>query len=116
MARFTLLIRGGDEELRNFTPEQMQQTLRQYFVWSDKLRGEGRYLSGEQLAGGGHTVRMRGGQVAVDGPYAETKEGIGGYFLIEAANADEAAEIAKGCPVLGHGGLVEIREIVENQA
>lgn len=116
MARFTLLIRGGDEELRNFTPEQMQQTLQQYFVWSDKLRSAGRYLGGEQLAGGGRTVRMRSGQIAVDGPYAETKESIGGYFLIEAANEDEAAAIAKDCPVLGHGGLVEVRAIVENQA
>lgn len=116
MARFALLIRGGDEELRNFTPEQMQQTLQQYFVWSDKLRSEGQYLGGEQLAGGGRTVHMRSGQAAVDGPYAETKESIGGYFLIEAANEGEAATVAKGCPVLGHGGLVEVREIVENQA
>ena len=116
MARFALLIRGGDEGLRNFTPEQMQQTLQQYFVWSDKLRSEGQYLDGKQLMGGGRIVRMRSGQAAVDGPYAETKENIGGYFLIEAASEDAATEIAKGCPVLGHGGLVEVREIVENYA
>lgn len=116
MARFALLIRGGDEAFQNFTPEQVQQTLQKYFAWSDKLRSEGQYLSGEQLAGGGRTVRTRNGQAVVDGPYAETKESIGGYFLIEAASEDEAAEIAKGCPVLGHGGLVEVREIVENQA
>ncbi|HEY7909844.1 MAG TPA: YciI family protein [Thermomicrobiales bacterium] len=113
MARFALLIRGGDEELRNFTPEQMQQTLQRYFVWSDKLRSEGHYLGGEQLAGGGRTVRARNGQATVDGPYAETKEAIGGYFIIEAMSEDDAAEIAKGCPALGHGGLVEVRAIVE---
>ncbi|HEY8291677.1 MAG TPA: YciI family protein [Thermomicrobiales bacterium] len=114
MTRFALLIRGGDEELRNYTPEQMQQTLQQYFVWSDKLRSEGHFLGGEQLAGGGRTVRTRNGQTAVDGPYAETKESIGGYFIIAAASEDEAAAVAEGCPVLGHGGLVEVREIVEN--
>ena len=83
-----------------------------YFDWSDKLRGEGRMRGGDQLGRRPHRARMQGEQAVVDGPYAETKEAIGGYFLIDAASVDEAAEIAKGCPVLRHGGLVDVREIV----
>ncbi|MGI8858067.1 MAG: YciI family protein [Thermomicrobiales bacterium] len=111
MAQFMLLVRGGGAMPQHFTPEQVQQALQRYFDWSDKLRSEGRYHDANELNDGGRTVRMRGGQAVVDGPYVETKEAIGGYYLIEAANEDEAAEIAKGCPVLGHGGLVDVREI-----
>jgi hypothetical protein len=111
MAQFMLLVRGGGAMPQDYTPEQVQQALQMYFDWSEKLRGEGRLRGGDQLSGG-RTVRMQGGQAVVDGPYAETKEAIGGYFLIDAASTDEAAEVAKGCPVLCHGGLVDVREIV----
>jgi hypothetical protein len=111
MSRFVLLIRGGGEMPRHYSPEQVQQALQMYFAWSDQLRAEGRYHDADELKGGGRTVRMRDGQAVVDGPYVETKEAIGGYYIIEATDEAEAAEIAKGCPVLRHGGLVEVREI-----
>jgi hypothetical protein len=50
----------------------------------------------------------------MDGPYTETKESVGGYFIVEAASLDEAAEIAKECPALLHDGVVEVREINAN--
>jgi hypothetical protein len=109
-----LLIRGGDEAFAQFTPEQMEQTLGQYFAWSDRLRQEGRLVGADQLADGGRTVRARDGQLVIDGPYTETKDAVGGYYQIEAADEAEAAEIAKGCPVLNHGGLVEVRAIVQH--
>lgn len=112
MAQFMLLIRGGDDIWKNFTPQQMEQAMGQYFAWTDQLRKSGRLISSEQLADGGRTVHANGGQIVIDGPYTETKDAVGGYYLIEAASEDEAAEIAKGCPVLGHGGLVEVRGIV----
>ena len=114
MAKFMLLIRGGDDETRDYTPEQYQHVIQRYIDWSAKLRREGRNHGGDELKSGGKVVRMRGGQAVVDGPYAETKESIGGYFIIEAADLDEAAEIAKGCPVLLHDGAVEVREINAN--
>jgi hypothetical protein len=114
MARFMLLIRGGDDAYTRFTPEQLEQTLRQYFAWSDQLRREGRLLGADELAGGGRTVRSRDGQLVIDGPYTETKDAVGGYYQVEAADEEEAAEIAKGCPVLNHGGIVEVRAIVEH--
>jgi hypothetical protein len=114
VAQFMLLIRGGDEAFAQFTPEQMQQTLGQYFAWSDRLRKEGRLVGADQLADGGRTVRARDGQLVIDGPFTETKDAVGGYYQIEAADEAEAAEIAKGCPVLNHGGLVEVRGIVQH--
>lgn len=114
MAQFMLLIRGGDEAIARFTPEQMEQTLGQYFAWSDRLRQEGRLIGADQLTDGGRTVRAHGGQLVIDGPYTETKDAVGGYYQIEAADEAEAAEIAKGCPVLNHGGLVEVRGIVQH--
>ncbi|MBK9941632.1 MAG: YciI family protein [Kouleothrix sp.] len=111
MAQFMLLIRGGDDAIRDYTPEQYQQVIQRYIDWSARLRREGRNGGGDELKPGGKTVRTRDGRPFVDGPYPETKEAIGGYFLIEAADLDEAAMIAGECPVLGHGGCVEVREI-----
>lgn len=114
MAQFILLIRGGDEAFARFTPEEMERTLARYFAWSDQLRRDGRLVGAEQLADGGRTVRARDGALVIDGPYTETKDAVGGYYLVAAADEAEAAEIAKGCPVLDHGGLVEVRGIVQH--
>jgi hypothetical protein len=114
MAQFMLFIRGGDDETRDYTPEQHQQVIQRYIDWAAQLRREGRNHGGDELKAGGKVVRMRDGRAVVDGPYTETKEAIGGYFMIEAADLDEAAEVARGCPVLAHGGIVDIREINSN--
>lgn len=113
MAKFLLLLRGGDAGTRDYTPEQFQQLVQMYDDWAARLHREGRIRGGERLGNGGHTVRVRDGETIVDGPYAETKENIGGYFLIETDDVREAAEIAKGCPILNHGGLVDVREVIE---
>jgi hypothetical protein len=106
-----LLIRGGNDGWSGMTPEEMQQALQRYFTWSDTLRRQGRYLDADELKDGGRTIRMRDGRPMVDGPFVETKEGVGGFYLIEAADENEAATIATECPVLAHGGFVEVREI-----
>ncbi|MBV8139707.1 MAG: hypothetical protein JO121_29355 [Deltaproteobacteria bacterium] len=51
------------------------------------------------------------GKIIVDGPYADSKEAIGGFYIIEASDINEAVEIGKGCPSLTYGGSVEIREV-----
>ncbi len=111
MAQFMFLIRGDDDATRDYTPEQAQQVIQRYVDWARKLRGEGRYHGGDELKPGGATVRSRGGRPVIDGPYPEAKEAIGGYFLVEAADLAEASRIATECPVLDHGGCVEVREI-----
>jgi len=110
MAQFMLLLRGGGE-FPVHSPEEMQKVLEKYLAWADKLRKDGRHRGGEELKDGGRVMSVKNGKVAIDGPYTETKEIVGGYFLYEAKDVDEATEIAKGCPHLGFGGSVEIREI-----
>jgi hypothetical protein len=111
MAQFMLILRGGNDA-SDYTPEQYQGIIQRYFAWSEQLRSEGRFLGGDALENGGRVVRRDGDQV-VDGPFAETKETVGGYYLITAAGLDEAAKIAKGCPILDSGGLVEVRQVSE---
>jgi hypothetical protein len=113
MATFMLFLRGGRESLGEYTPEQFQEMIQPYVDWSRKLREEGRLISADELASGGKTIRKNGAGFVVDGPFTETKEDIGGYFLIRADDEAEAIEIAKGCPNFAHGGFVELRQVNE---
>lgn len=84
------------------------------FGYVGELAGQGRLEGGGplQAADRSATVRKRCGKVtATDGPYTETKEIIGGYFLVEAESLEEAVELAKGCPAAAFGG-VEVRELI----
>ena len=112
MSQFMLFIRNGEESNEYLSPEQIQQAIQRYSEWAKRLLEQGKLLAAEKLKdNNGLLLSRRNGQVVVDGPFAETKETIGGYFIIEAENLDEAIEITKECPGLGHGGIVELREI-----
>lgn len=112
MTNYLLLIRGGDEELAGYTPEQMQQEIRKYSQWARRLSEAGKLEAADKLVDdGGKTVRMRAGQYVVDGPFTEAKEAIGGFFVVKAENYEEAAAIAKDCPGLVRGAVVEVRQI-----
>ena len=114
MAQYMLLIRGGEEALEEYTPEQFQQVIQPYIDWSRRLRDEGRHVAGEELASGGRTLRKRNGSFVIDGPYAETKEDIGGFFIINAEDEDDALAVAKDCPAFNHSGFIEVRRINEH--
>ncbi len=112
MAQFILFIRGGYEAYEGFTPEQIQQAIERYRQWARNLQAQGRLVDAFKLKDdGGRRVETRSGQLVVDGPFAETKETIGGYYVVKAADYAEACEIAKECPALAEGGSVEVREI-----
>ncbi len=113
MAQFMVLIRGGDDVLAAMTPTEMETTMGHYFAWTDQLRTEGHLLGSEELQGGGRIIRAGANGLLTDGPYSETKEGIGGYYLLAAADEDEAVAVAGGCPAFGHGSYVEVRPVVE---
>src|SRR2546426_10236356 len=113
MAQFRLLMRGDAEVKRS--PQEMEGIVQEYMAWAGKLRAEGRMLGGDELSGDGKMIRGAGAEARVtDGPFVETKEAIGGYFLIEASNQAEAISIGKQCPGLKRGGAVELRQIVEH--
>jgi hypothetical protein len=112
MAHFMLLMRGGALEYQAFSPEQIQQAIQKYEDWARRLIQQGQLRGGDKLRDdGGRLVHNQNGQIVVDGPFAETKETIGGYYLVETAGYAEAVEIARTCPILAAGGSVEVREI-----
>lgn len=84
----------------------------EYSNWAKSIRQSQRTISGEKLEDGGRVLRREQGQVAIrDGYLTDEKNMLGGYFLIQAANYEEAAKIAASCPHLKHGGVIELRQI-----
>lgn len=117
MPKFMLLLHETPSDFQDVTPEQMQAIIERYRVWSQGLTEAGKMEGGAKLKeeGGRHLRRSSqgGGRVEVtDGPYAEAREVMGGYFTIEAAGYDEAVEIAKGCPHM-ENGWIEVRQVDE---
>ncbi len=110
MKDFMLIFTTG-EGSANFSPEEMQGNMQQWFDWINGLKANGIYVSGEALLPGGKTVKGAEG-IVTDGPFAESKEVVGGYFIIKAETIDEAADIAKASPDLPYGGGVEVREVM----
>lgn len=114
MAQYLLLIHDSPTAFEGLSPDEMQRIIGEYSAWAAKLKGEGKLVASQKLRdGSGRVVRPRkgGGMQVLDGPYSETKEVIGGYFLIEAASYDEALSACEGSPHLRYGGTIEVREI-----
>ena len=113
MAQFMLLLHESPSDFSSISPEEIQRVIGEYSAWRIKLQEDGKLAGGLKLKDeGGRELSLRNGQVrVVDGPYAEAKEVVGGYFLIEAADYDEAVEISKSCPHLRYGGRIELRQI-----
>jgi len=110
MSEFVFLYRRGSRE---GSPEQMQQVLQKWMAWFKDLADKGHLKDrGQPLDRAGKVVK--GAQKTVtDGPFAEAKDVIGGYTLIEARDLDEAVELSKGCPILQREGAVEVRPVMK---
>ncbi len=113
-APFLLLFRNaGPDVHQHLTPQQRQQMTQQWNDWYDGLAAQGKVQHGRPLGPQGRVVTGDRGRNVVDGPFAETKEAVGGYFFLNVADLDEATAIAKMCPGLPLGMSVEVRPIVE---
>ena len=108
MATYMLLLKGGKFE--NYSPEEMQKIIERYINWSIQLREKGAHRGGEELKPTGRVLRREKNRVT-DGPFTETKESVGGYYLIEARDEKDAIEISRECPHLDYEGEIELREI-----
>src|SRR5271165_3678319 len=106
MSEFTYLFRGRET---SGSPEQLQKHMEKWLAWFKELQANGHMKDpGHPLESAGRVVR--GLQKSVnDGPYAEAKDVVGGYIVVEAKDLDHAAELSKGCPILEVGGSVEVR-------
>lgn len=104
-----LLIFRGTDWYKGLSPEQMQQIADTWMAWFNRLKDEGKCAGGNPLEREGKIVGKN--RVVSDGPFAESKESIGGYFLLTVGSLDEAVAIAQQCPGLPHGIRVEVRPI-----
>jgi hypothetical protein len=109
MSEYVFLYRGGEA---GRSPERIQQSLQKWIAWFKELAENGHVKNqGHPLERAGKVVR--GSQRAVvDGPFAEAKDVIGGYSLIEAIDLEQAVELSKGCPILENEGTVEVRPVM----
>jgi len=108
MSQFTFLYRGRDTSQ---SPEQMQKTMQKWQAWFKELGAKGHLKDiGHPLENAGRVVRGKQ-KTVTDGPFAEAKDVVGGFTIIEARDLDQAAELSKDCPILEAGGSVEVRPI-----
>ncbi|HTB85315.1 MAG TPA: YciI family protein [Candidatus Sulfotelmatobacter sp.] len=107
---FMLLFVGMDWH-KGLSPEQMQKVADDWMAWFKRLTEQGKAVSGHPLAFEGKSVAGKNAQVT-DGPFAEAKEAVGGYFMLDVATMDEAVAIARQCPGLPFGAKVEVRPVL----
>ena len=110
MKDFMFIFRGGLDP-NTAAPQDMEGNMQQWFAWVNDLRQRNIYAAGEALLPEGKTVRKQ--NLVTDGPFAESKELVGGFFVVKANSLEEAIELAKGCPDLPFGGTVEVREVMK---
>ena len=113
-SQFMLIFRESTpERYEEMSPEQLRQCLDAWNDWCDSLAGQGRLQHGNPLEPEGRMVAGARARGAADGPFAEAKELIGGYFLLTAASMDEAVAIAEQSPNLRYGMTIEVRPVAQ---
>lgn len=111
MAQFLLLLHSDPAPFLNMPAAEKQKWFAKYMAWGNKARDGGYFIGSNKLVDDGGKL-IRGPKPAVtDGPYSETKEVLGGYYMIEASNYDEAVKRALDHPHLEHGGTIEVRQV-----
>jgi|SRR5579862_262407 len=111
--QYMLLFRGNDWQ-KGLSPEEMQKIAGQWMAWFERLTAQGKVTAGSPLEKEGKVVSGKNGRAVSDGPFAESKEAVGGYFLLQVNNFDEAVAIAQQCPGLAYGVKVEVRPVAES--
>jgi hypothetical protein len=106
-----MLIFRGTDWYKGLSPEEMQQVTDQWMTWFRRLTDEGKALAGSPLEQDGKVVSGKNGRVVADGPFVESKESIGGYFILQVSTLEEAVAIAQECPGLPYGIRVEVRPV-----
>ncbi len=112
MKKFLLLLHEDIEIMEKLSPKEMESIGNAHIAWATKLGEQGYLLSGDGLEENG--IQITGKEAVIkDGPYLESKEMIGGYFLLQAKDLETIVEIAKECPCHLWGGITEIRPIMD---
>ena len=111
-AEYLVISRGQWD--KTLSGDEIQNAIDRFYTWRDRLVDEGKMKPGQRLTNKGKTIVRQ--NVITDGPFGESKEVIGGYWFILAANLDEAVQIAEGNPCLDYGLFLEIRPIDPQRA
>lgn len=113
MPKFMLLLHDRPAAFAKLSPDEMQKIVQKYVAWGRSLRAKRLLAESNKLTDdAGRVLRRRKTKVLVtDGPYAETKELLGGYFIVKAKDYDEAVAHAERCPHLDFGGAIEVRQV-----
>jgi hypothetical protein len=109
---YMLLFRGTNWD-KELSPEQIQKVVADWAAWFERLSQQGKVKGGHPLTNEGKIVSGKQGRTVADGPFAESKEAIGGYFYLQVDGMDEAIKIAQQCPGLDYGAAVEVRPVAE---
>jgi hypothetical protein len=112
--QYMLLIYNAEQEWAAMSDEERNAVYGDYFAFTNAIRESGNYVDGAPLqpTSTATAVRVRGGeQLVTDGPFAETKEQLGGFYLVEAENVDEAIELAARIPGARYG-TIEVRPVM----
>jgi hypothetical protein len=112
MAKFMLILGGADLDKRSGGASLAPKMFERYMSWMRGLKESGRYVASYKLYDQtGARLSVRGGEV-VEGPFIESKEAVGGVFVIEAGSLEEASTVGRQCPVLDlQNGYVEVRAV-----
>lgn len=106
---YLLLFRGTNWH-RELSSDEVTKIMSEWNQWFERLSNDGKMVAASPLENEGKIVSGKAGAVA-DGPFAESKEAIGGFFLLNVPTMEEALEIAKQCPALPQGLTVEVRPV-----
>jgi hypothetical protein len=115
--KYFLLIHADEKDYDKLSPAENQALMERYYAANREMHEAGVYLASDRLrpVATATTVRKKAGRIVLtDGPFAETKEQFGGYFLVDVESLDEALEWAKKIPAVDHG-CVEVRPVWENE-
>jgi len=113
--RYLCLIYDDESKMGTMPKEHMEAMMSEYFAFTEGIKQSGHYVGGEALqpTQTATAVRVRNGKISTtDGPFAETKEALGGYYLIKAKDLNDAIQVAAKIPS-ARNGTVEIRPIQE---
>lgn len=110
MEKYMFIFFDGDTS--SLSPEEQQAGMEKWFAWVEQLRQQGRYVEGEALLPHGKTITGTK-KTITDGPFTESKEIVGGYFIVLAKDFDEAMQLAMGFPDFHLGGKIQVREVIK---
>jgi hypothetical protein len=111
-SEFILFFRDTNWD-KGLSPDETQKVIGQFMSWMEGLNQRGIFKAGQPLERTGKLVSGKKGRNVADGPFAESKEAVGGYFLLEAGDLDEAVAIAQTSPILDFGAVIEVRPVAE---